>query len=78
MRTIEYLVTEPEGLHALPAAALFTKLNEYECEITAQLGDNIVNAKSPFGLMALGARLGDVVTFTCDGPDEDTVEILVP
>ncbi|MBQ7148630.1 MAG: HPr family phosphocarrier protein [Pseudobutyrivibrio sp.] len=75
MRIIEYLVTEPEGLHALPAAALFEKINQYDCEITAQLGNHIVNAKSPFGLMALGARYGDVIIFRIDGQDEDIVNL---
>ena len=75
MRTIEYVVTEPEGLHALPATALVAKLNKYSSEIMATFGGNTVNSKSPFGLISLGARQGDVVVFTIIGEDEDTVDI---
>ena len=54
MKTIYYLITEPEGLHALPATALI--------------------AKSPFGLMALGAHYGDTIVFTAKGPDEEKAQ----
>lgn len=70
MKQYEYVVTEPEGLHALPATALVAKLNTYESEITASFNGKIVNAKSPFGLMSLGARCGDVIIFRATGFDE--------
>ena len=75
MKIIKYVITEPEGLHARPATALVEKLNQYESEITASFGGNIVNAKSPFGLMSLGVKRGDMVVFRVSGPDEDMVKI---
>lgn len=75
MRTLEYVITEPEGLHALPATALVEKLNKYSSEILATFNGKIVNAKSLFGLMSLGAQHGDVITFSIFGEDEDEVEI---
>ena len=75
MRTFEYVITEPEGLHALPATALVEKLNKYASAIMASFNGNTVNAKSPFGLMSLGAHHGDVITFTIVGEDEDEVAI---
>ena len=77
MKTINYLITEPEGLHALPATALIAKLNTLDCEIEATLGNYTVNAKSPFGLMALGAHHGDTIIFKANGPDEDRVESIL-
>ena len=77
MKTINYLITEPEGLHALPATALIAKLNTLDCEIEATLGNYTVNAKSPFGLMALGAHHGDIIIFKANGPDEDRVESIL-
>ena len=76
MRTIEYKISEPEGLHALLATALISKLNQYTSQALATFGDNTVNAKSPFGLMSLGAHYGDVIRFTIIGDDEDQVELL--
>ena len=75
MRRFEYVVTEPEGLHALPATALCEKLNQYQCDIFAELNGQIVDAKSIMGLFSLGAQCHDVITFTCNGSDEDIVNL---
>ena len=75
MRTIEFVVTERSGLHALPATVIVEKLNKYESEVYASFGGNIVNAKSIFGLVSLGAKQGDVVIFEIHGSDENQVQI---
>ena len=74
MKNIFYLITEPEGLHALPATALIAKINKLDCDIEATLGNYTVNAKSPFGLMALGAHCDDTIIFKAEGPEEDQLE----
>ena len=71
MKQIDYLITEPEGLHALPATALVEKLNKLDCQIIASLKGNAVDAKSMFGLMSLNARFGDKISFMANGKDED-------
>lgn len=75
MRQIEYKIAEPEGLHALPATAIVVALREYQSEITATFGGRTVDAKSPIGLLSLGAKYGDVVIFIADGTDENQVKI---
>ena len=74
MKIYDYKISEPEGLHALPATALVEKLNTLECTVFASLNDNMVDAKSMFGLMSLGAKCGDVIVFCANGVDEDKLE----
>lgn len=71
MNIVEYKVKDLEGLHALPATALIEKLNTLECQITASFNGSLVNAKSPFGLIALGAKYGDTINFIAEGIDEE-------
>lgn len=73
MKQIKYVVTEPEGLHSLPASVLVAKLNNYKSDVTAAFKGNIVNAKSPIGLMSLGAKFGDVILMEIEGADEEEV-----
>ncbi len=73
MKIIEFTVTDQEGLHALPATALIEKLNKYKSKISASYNGYTVDAKSPFGLMSLGAKYGEKIIFTIEGEDEDTV-----
>ena len=77
MNIVEYKVKELEGLHALPATALIEKLNKLDCEITASFNGSLVNAKSPFGLIALGAKYGDTINFIAEGIDEEMLSDLL-
>ncbi|MCR5580229.1 MAG: HPr family phosphocarrier protein [Pseudobutyrivibrio sp.] len=71
MKILEYKVNEKEGLHALPATEIIRKLNTLKCDITASFNGSMVNAKSPFGLIALGAKYGDVINLIAEGDDEE-------
>lgn len=71
MVKVNYEITEPEGLHALPATALIEKLNTLNCDVWASLNGQMIDAKSMFGLMSLGAKYQDVIEFTANGEDED-------
>ena len=74
MVKVNYEITEPEGLHALPATALIEKLNTLNCDVWASLNGQMIDAKSMFGLMSLGAKYQDVIEFTACGDDEDKLE----
>ena len=38
---------------------------------TASFNGSMVNAKSPFGLIALGTKYGDVINLIAEGDDEE-------
>ena len=70
MITIHYTVTDPEGVHALPAGGLIKLANEFHCAVTAEGNGRSTDAKHLFGLMSLGIKYGQTLTLNCDGTDE--------
>jgi phosphotransferase system HPr (HPr) family protein len=57
------------GLHARPAALLVRQIYQFQCEVTAECGGEIANAKSVLGLLALAAGAKSKLTFAATGPD---------
>ena len=59
------------GLEARPVAMLVQVASQYESSIYLEAGEKRVNAKSIMGMMGLGLDLGESVTVSADGPDEE-------
>lgn len=60
-----------EKLHARPAALLVQRAKGFASEVKLEKDGNTVNAKSPMGVMRLGAGRGDAVRVLAEGPDEE-------
>lgn len=70
-------VSNPDGLHARPAAVLATMAKQYSSTIHLQCGGDQVNAKSVISIMGLQVGRGDTVTLVAEGPDaKDAVTTL--
>lgn len=69
----EFTVTifDPEGMHARPAGRLVEQAQKYQSAVTLNDNGTAVDAKRIFAVMALGAKRGDVINVTVDGPDQD-------
>lgn len=72
MKSFEYTITDPVGLHARPAA------NLARCASSCASGVRIAtssgkdaDAKSMLAIMTLGIRMGDTATFSIVGDSED-------
>lgn len=74
MKTFEYVITNPVGIHARPAGNLvkFAKTFESEISITNHRNSKTGDAKKLFSLLSIAAMSQDTVTVTVEGPDEDT------
>ncbi|MCR5310859.1 MAG: HPr family phosphocarrier protein [Lachnospiraceae bacterium] len=59
------------GLEARPVAMLVQVASQYESSIYLEAGEKRVNAKSIMGMMGLGLDLGESVTVSADGSDEE-------
>ncbi|MBP1753943.1 MAG: Phosphotransferase System HPr (HPr) Family [Firmicutes bacterium] len=70
MKEIRYIVTDEIGLHARPAGLLVKTVTGFDSNITIKKGTMESNAKSIIGVMALGVKNGEEVTFIIDGSDE--------
>ena len=60
------------GLEARPIAMLVQVASQYESKIYVETGTKLVNAKSIMGMMTLGISVGEEITVTADGADEET------
>jgi len=73
MKAIEYIVTDPVGLHARPAGALVKKASEYQSNIMIKNTESgkSADAKRIMGIMALGIKQGNKIEMSFEGADEE-------
>ena len=77
MKTFEYTVTEPVGIHARPAGMLSREAKKYKSAICVTKDGKTANVLRLMALMSLGVKCGETVTVTIEGEDEATVAPLV-
>ena len=73
MKSFEYTITDPVGIHARPAGLLVKEMKKYTgCTITISKDGNSVNALKLMALMQMGVKQGDTITVSVEGEDEET------
>ncbi len=72
MKVFDYTITDPEGVHALPAGGLVKLAQSFTSTITAQGNGRQTDVKHVFGLVGLGVKFGQTLTIICEGEDEDS------
>lgn len=73
MKSFEYTITDPVGIHARPAGLLVKELKKYTgYTITISKDGNSVNALKLMALMQMGVKQGDTITVSVEGEDEET------
>lgn len=70
MQELKIKITNPDGLHARPAAIFVKVASKYNSDLEIQTKDKVANGKSIIGIMSLGAFYGEEVTLIANGPDE--------
>ncbi len=71
MKSFEYTITDPVGIHARPAGVLVKEIKKYTSTVTVAKGDKAVNALKLMALMGMGIKQGDTVKVTVEGADEE-------
>lgn len=71
MKSFEYTITNPIGIHARPAGMLASEAGKYSSVITIRKGEKSCEATRLFSLLGLCAKCGDTVTVSAEGADED-------
>ena len=64
MKTFQYEITDPIGIHARPAGQLVKTAKAFQSKVMVEY-----NGKQTE--MGMGIRHGSVVTVTVEGPDEE-------
>ena len=74
MKSFEYTITDPVGIHARPAGILVKEIKNYAgVAVTVTKGEKSVNALKLMALMGMGIKQGDTVTVSVEGDNEDEV-----
>lgn len=74
MKTFDYVIADPVGIHARPAGILVKEIKNYTgTTVTVTKGDKSVNALKLMALLGLGIKQGDTVTITVEGENENEV-----
>ena len=71
MKTFEYTITDPVGIHARPAGILVKEIKKYASTVTIAKGEKSVNALKLMALMGMGIKQGDTVKVSIEGTDEE-------
>ncbi len=71
MKTFEYTIKDPVGIHARPAGLRVKEVKKFASAITVTKGEKSVNALKLMALMGMGIKQGDTVKVSVEGADEE-------
>lgn len=71
MKSFSYEIKDELGIHARPAGSLVKEAGKYQSDIKIKKGDKIADAKRLFSVMSLAAKMGEEITITAEGTDEE-------
>ena len=61
MKEFEFVVTDPQGIHARPAGLLVKEAKKFESNISVFKGARKGDLKKIFTIMALGVKQGETI-----------------
>lgn len=71
MKQVQFLIGDPDGIHARPAGILVKSMQDFPCAITFEKGDKKADGKKLFSVMKMAVKQGETITITADGEDEE-------
>lgn len=77
MKSFEYVITEPVGIHARPAGMLNKEAKKFKSAILVHRGEKSANVLRLMALMQLGVKCGETVKVTIEGEDEDVAAPII-
>lgn len=70
MLTFSHTIQASHGLHARPAGKLIQTVKSFDAFVKIESKGKETDARKLIGLMGLGVKKGDPLTFTIEGADE--------
>lgn len=71
MKKFDFVINDPDGLHARPAANFCKTANEFKSDINIIKDGETYEGKSILMVLSMGAVQGDKLEITVDGIDEE-------
>lgn len=74
MQKFNYVITDPQGIHARPAGLLVKEAQKYEnCNITIFRDGKQGDGKKLLQVMSMGIKCGNNIEVTVEGEEQDQV-----
>ena len=71
MKSLQYSVKNPLGIHARPAALLAQACTDLKSAVTLECNGNEASGKNVLQILGLHAAKGSILNITVEGPDEE-------
>ena len=71
MKSSEFVIQFPEGLHMRPAGRFAKVAGKYESDVTIVADGKNINAKSVISIVAACIKHGTQIEVRCEGSDEE-------
>lgn len=71
MKELNYVITDPEGIHARPAGELVKLAKSFESSVKIVKDGKAADCKKIFAVMGLGVKKGHEITMQMEGADEE-------
>ena len=71
MKEFEFVVTDPQGIHARPAGLLVKEAKKFESNISVFKGARKGYLNKIFTVMALGVKQAETIKVQVEGADEE-------
>ena len=71
MKTFDYTIKDPNGIHARPAGMLVKEASRFNSDITIYSQDKEADAKKIFAVMSMNIKSGDDICIKVSGDDEE-------
>lgn len=71
MKEFNYVITDPQGIHARPAGELVKAVKPFASSIKLVKDGKEGDCRKIFGIMGLAVKKGDEVVVRIDGEDEE-------
>ncbi len=71
MKSFEYTIKDPMGVHARPAGILVKEAKTYKSKITISFNGKKEEATKLMKIMGMGIKTGNTITVEVEGEDED-------
>lgn len=71
MRSFDYTIRDPLGLHARPAGQIVRTSAPFQSRVTLRCGEKQAESDRLMALMLLGAKQGSTLSAEIEGADED-------
>jgi phosphocarrier protein HPr len=66
----DYVINDPQGIHARPATALIRLTKNFNSNFSLKKGDRIIGLNSMINLLSMAVKGGETISIIIDGEDE--------